>query len=151
MIPVVRHCMQYSGSEWAFVLIFSSILATYQPGEFIFQCSIFLPFHTVHGVIFMIFSDCICYVKCYTVYSVSIYTTCNFQRKLQKFSNFINFKIKMFVLGGTNCDTWNSTCTWDFFPSTVLFPTTQILESFPLFPLKIWGPSLGHISGSNSF
>ena len=30
-------------------LISSSILATYQPGEFINQCPIFLPFHTVHG------------------------------------------------------------------------------------------------------
>ena len=30
-------------------LISSSILGTYQPGEFIFQCPIFLPFHTVHG------------------------------------------------------------------------------------------------------
>ena len=27
----------------------SSILGTYPPGEFIFQCPIFLPFHTVHG------------------------------------------------------------------------------------------------------
>ena len=32
-------------------LISSSILGTYQPGEFIFQCSIFLPFHTVHRVL----------------------------------------------------------------------------------------------------
>ena len=30
-------------------LISSSILGTYQPGEFIFQCPIFLPFHTVQG------------------------------------------------------------------------------------------------------
>ena len=29
-------------------LISGSILGTYQPGEFIFQCPIFLPFHTVH-------------------------------------------------------------------------------------------------------
>ena len=29
----------------------SSTLGTYQPGEFIFQCCIFLPFHTVHGVL----------------------------------------------------------------------------------------------------
>ena len=29
----------------------SSILGTYQPGEFIFQCPIFLPLHTVHGVL----------------------------------------------------------------------------------------------------
>ena len=28
-----------------------SILSTYLPGEFIFQCHIFLPFHTVHGVL----------------------------------------------------------------------------------------------------
>ena len=28
-----------------------SILSTYHPGEFIFQCPIFLPFHTVHGVL----------------------------------------------------------------------------------------------------
>ena len=32
-------------------LISNSILGTYCPGEFIFQCPIFLPFHTVHGVL----------------------------------------------------------------------------------------------------
>ena len=32
-------------------LISSSILGTYWPGEFIFQCPIFLPFHIVHGVL----------------------------------------------------------------------------------------------------
>ena len=32
-------------------LISSSILGTYRPGEFIFQCPIFSPFHTVHGVL----------------------------------------------------------------------------------------------------
>ena len=32
-------------------LISSSILGTYCPGEFIFQCHTFLPFHTVHGVL----------------------------------------------------------------------------------------------------
>ena len=31
-------------------LFSSSILDTYQPEEFIFQCPIFLPLHTVHGV-----------------------------------------------------------------------------------------------------
>ena len=37
-------------SFWSyFPLISSSILGTYQPGEFIFQCPIFLPYHTVHG------------------------------------------------------------------------------------------------------
>ena len=33
------------------LLISSSILGTYQPGEFNFQCFIFLPFHTVHGLL----------------------------------------------------------------------------------------------------
>ena len=32
-------------------LFFSSILGTYRPGEFMFQCPIFLPFHIVHGVL----------------------------------------------------------------------------------------------------
>ena len=32
-------------------LISSSILGTYWPGEFIFQCPIFLPFHTIHAVL----------------------------------------------------------------------------------------------------
>ena len=32
-------------------LISSSILRTYRPGEFIFQCHIFLPFRIVHGVL----------------------------------------------------------------------------------------------------
>ena len=31
-------------------LISSSILGTYRPGEFIFQCPVFLLFHTVHGI-----------------------------------------------------------------------------------------------------
>ena len=35
---------------WSFS-ISSSILGTYRPGEFIFQCPIFLSFHTVHGVL----------------------------------------------------------------------------------------------------
>ena len=29
----------------------SSMLGTYQPGEFLLQCPIFLPFHKVHGVL----------------------------------------------------------------------------------------------------
>ena len=32
-------------------LISSSILGIYRPGEFIFQCPIFLPFHTFQGVL----------------------------------------------------------------------------------------------------
>ena len=32
-------------------LISSSILGIYRPGKFVFQCPIFLPFHTVHGVL----------------------------------------------------------------------------------------------------
>ena len=32
-------------------LISNSILGTYRPGEFIFYCPMFLPFHTVHGVL----------------------------------------------------------------------------------------------------
>ena len=32
-------------------LFSSSILGTYQLGEFIFQCHTFLPIHTVHGVL----------------------------------------------------------------------------------------------------
>ena len=32
-------------------LISSSILGSYQPGEFIFQCHVFFSFHTVHGVL----------------------------------------------------------------------------------------------------
>ena len=32
-------------------LISSSILGTYWPGEFTLQCPIFLPFHSVHGVL----------------------------------------------------------------------------------------------------
>ena len=32
-------------------LISGIILGTYRPGEFMFQCPIFLPFHTFHGVL----------------------------------------------------------------------------------------------------
>ena len=38
-------------SEVISALISSSILGTYQPGEFLFQYPIILPFHTVHGVL----------------------------------------------------------------------------------------------------
>ena len=38
-------------SEVISPLISSSILGTYQPGEFILQYPILLPFHTVHGVL----------------------------------------------------------------------------------------------------
>ena len=37
-------------SEVVSSLFSSSILGTYQPEEFIFQCPIFLPFHTVQGL-----------------------------------------------------------------------------------------------------
>ena len=38
-------------SEVISPLFSSSILGTYQPREFIFQCPVFLPFHTVHEVL----------------------------------------------------------------------------------------------------
>ena len=38
-------------SEVISPLISNRILGSYRPGKFIFQCSIFLPFHTVHGVL----------------------------------------------------------------------------------------------------
>ena len=34
-----------------FPLITGSILGTYRPGKFIFQCRIFLPIHAVHGIL----------------------------------------------------------------------------------------------------
>ena len=49
------HCFCFGSVSILFgvisLLIFTSILGTHQPGEFIFQCPIFLPFHTVHGVL----------------------------------------------------------------------------------------------------
>ena len=48
------HCFHF-GSITSFFLISpllsSSILGTYRPGELIFKCPIFVPFHTVHGVL----------------------------------------------------------------------------------------------------
>ena len=49
------HCFHF-GSFASFSgvispLFCSSILGTYQPQEFSFQCDIFLPFHAVHGVL----------------------------------------------------------------------------------------------------
>ena len=41
-------------------LISSSILGTYRPGEFIFQCLIFLPFHIVHGVLKERITEVVC-------------------------------------------------------------------------------------------
>ena len=42
---------ELSWTEALTPLITSSILGTYRPGEFIFQCPIFLPFHSVHRVL----------------------------------------------------------------------------------------------------
>ena len=47
---LLRFCL-FILSEVISPLISSSTLGTYQPGEFIFQCPVFLPFHTVHGVL----------------------------------------------------------------------------------------------------
>ena len=42
-------------------LLSSSILGTYRPGEFLFQCPLFLPFHTVHGVLKARILKCFCH------------------------------------------------------------------------------------------
>ena len=49
-------CCFHFGSISSFFLVISpmissSILGTYRPGEFIFHCRIFLPFHTIHGIL----------------------------------------------------------------------------------------------------
>ena len=56
--PVTTGCCFHFGSLRLFILsgvtsllFSSSILGTYRPGKFIFQCPIFLHFHTVHGVL----------------------------------------------------------------------------------------------------
>ena len=61
LLPVTRHIHNWVlFLLWLHLFILSgvisplisrSILGTYQPGEFIFQYPIFLPFHTVHGVL----------------------------------------------------------------------------------------------------
>ena len=60
VVSITGHCFLFGLVSSFFLelflqfgkIIFSSTrLGTYQPGEFIFQCPIFLPFHTVHGVL----------------------------------------------------------------------------------------------------
>ena len=57
-------------------LISSSILGTYQAGEFLFQYPIILPFHTVHGVlkarILKWFAIPFCFSKIHDVLQVSL-------------------------------------------------------------------------------
>ena len=48
-LGVVFVLAQSLHSFWSYFS--SSMLCTYRPGEFIFQCPIFLPFHTVHGIL----------------------------------------------------------------------------------------------------
>ena len=46
-------------SFWSYFPLFSnSVLGTYWPGQFIFQCHIFLPFHNVHGILKAIILKC---------------------------------------------------------------------------------------------
>ena len=59
--PIISHiCSWVLFSLWPHLFILSGVISpllssskldTYQPGEFIFQYPIFLPFHTVHGVL----------------------------------------------------------------------------------------------------
>ena len=55
VFALVPSLNSFSVNSFSFLVISphfsSSILGTYRPGEFIFQCLIFLPFHTVHGVL----------------------------------------------------------------------------------------------------
>ena len=51
LVIVLALAQHFHSSEAVFPLFSSSILGTYQLGEFIFPCHIFLPFHTVHGVL----------------------------------------------------------------------------------------------------
>ena len=44
-------CHEVMGPDAMISIFSSSILGTYLPGEFIFQYHIFLPFHTVHGIL----------------------------------------------------------------------------------------------------
>ena len=51
-LGVVFTLAPFLHSFWSyFSKISSNILGTYSPGEFVFQCPIFLPFHTVHQVL----------------------------------------------------------------------------------------------------
>ena len=55
VFALVPSLNSFSVNSFSFLVISphfsSSILGTYWPGEFIFQCPIFLPFHTFHGVL----------------------------------------------------------------------------------------------------
>ena len=52
LFPLWPSCFILSGAISNYPLFFlSSILDTFQPGGLIFWCHIFLPFHTVHGVL----------------------------------------------------------------------------------------------------
>ena len=53
---IAGHCFRFCSVSFIpsgpiSLLFSSSILGTYQPGKFNSQCHIFLPFHTVHGVL----------------------------------------------------------------------------------------------------
>ena len=51
VIFTTGHCFCFGSASSFFLellLFSSSILGTYWPGEFIYQCHIFLPYHTVH-------------------------------------------------------------------------------------------------------
>ena len=64
------HVFTLSGNIFPPTVSIISILGTYRPGEFIFQCPVFLPFHTVHGVLkarilnWFAFSSGPCFVSC---------------------------------------------------------------------------------------
>ena len=49
-LPLCFGCSPRPWIPFRNALISSNILGTYWLGEFLFQCSIFLPFHAVHGV-----------------------------------------------------------------------------------------------------
>ena len=44
-------CFDSISSFFLELFLHCSVLGAYRPGEFIFQCPIFLPFHTVYGIL----------------------------------------------------------------------------------------------------
>ena len=86
-----EHCFRFGSASSFFLELFllffsSSILGIYWPGDFIFQCHIFLPFHTVHGTLKEIIFKCFAipfssgpHINIY-VYRSTIYNSQNEQR-----------------------------------------------------------------------
>ena len=148
-----EHCFHFGSASSFFLELFllffsSSILGIYWPGDFIFQCHIFLPFHTVHGtlkkIIFKWFAIPFSsgpHINIY-VYRSTIYNSQNEQRvkiPINKWMDKLNLVYtKEYYSAIKNYEVQTLTVTWMNLENIMLSERSQTQKDKYCVILFIW-------------